>query len=89
MQCHIYNVKCLKNNFPDEPVSSAIGSCAEDEMKLVDFQELFDKEQWIDKACEWLRNNFRQSPYDNTKVITHFSSMEDIIKDFKKAIKEE
>ena len=38
-QSHIYDVKCLKNNFPDEPVSSSIGSCAEDKMELVDFTE--------------------------------------------------
>ena len=38
-QSLIYDVKCLKNNFPDEPVSSSIGSCAEDKMELVDFTE--------------------------------------------------
>lgn len=52
-QSLIYDVKCLKNNFPDEPVSSSIGSCAEDKMELVDFNEPTEKQQWIEKACDW------------------------------------
>lgn len=44
-QSLIYDVKCLKNNFPDEPVSSSIGSCAEDKMELVDFNEPTEKQQ--------------------------------------------
>ena len=54
-ESYIYDVKCLKNNFPDEPVSISIGSCAEDKMELVDFNELSEKQQWIEKACEWLK----------------------------------
>ena len=53
----IYDVKCLKNNFPDEPVVSSIGSCAQDKMELVDFNEPTEKQQWIEKACDWLENN--------------------------------
>lgn len=30
----IYNVRCLKNNFPGEPVCSSIGQVAEDKMTL-------------------------------------------------------
>ena len=56
-QSLIYDVKCLKNNFPDEPVSSSIGSCAEDKMELVDFNEPTEKQQRIKKACEWLKEN--------------------------------
>ena len=52
----IYDVKCLKNNFPDEPVSSAICSCVECKMKLVDFNEPTEKQKWIEKACDWLES---------------------------------
>jgi hypothetical protein len=55
-QGHIYDVKCLKNNFPDEPVSSSIGSCVECKMKLVDFNEPTEKQKWIEKACDWLES---------------------------------
>lgn len=79
-QSHIYDVKCLKNNFPDEPVSSAIGSCAEDEMELVDFTEPADKQQWIDKACEWLHEQ---------KEMVGVSFAEDFYDRFKKAMKGE
>ena len=36
---YVYNVKCLKNNFPDEPVCASIGSAAEDKMELADFDK--------------------------------------------------
>ena len=76
-QGHIYDVKCLKNNFPDEPVSSSIGSCAEDKMELVDFNEPTEKQQWIEKACSWLLNNIRY-------YAANALGAEYLIEDFKK-----
>lgn len=77
-QNHIYDVKCLKNNFPDEPVSSSIGSCAEDKMELVDFNEPAEKQQWIEKAIRFFK------PYikDNSGGYER----ESIFEDFKKYI---
>jgi hypothetical protein len=42
----------------------------------------------IDKACEWLSENFIVSPFDSTKIITHFSSIFDVLDSFRKAMKE-
>lgn len=84
----IYDVKCLKNNFPDEPVASSIGSCAQDKMELVDFNEPTEKQQWIEKVCKWLGIN--ASNY----IIEHpFSSDVDfeedkMVEDFKKYMEE-
>ena len=41
----------------------------------------------IDKACEWLGENFRVSSFDDTKIVTHFSSMFDVLAGFRKAMK--
>ena len=41
----------------------------------------------VDKACKWLDENFRVSSFDNTKIITHFSSMFDVLDSFRKAMK--
>lgn len=43
----------------------------------------------INKACDWLEENFRVSSFDNTKIITHFSSMSDVLDSFRKAMNEE
>lgn len=43
----------------------------------------------IEKACKWLDENFRVSSFDNTKIITHFSSMFDVLDSFRKAMKGE
>ena len=86
-QNHIYDVKCVKNNFHDELVSSSIGSCAEDKMELVEFKEPNEKEQWIEKACKWLKENvenyyYLDEAYD--KVI----STKILSEDFRKHMKE-
>lgn len=83
----IYDVKCLKNNFPDEPVSVAIGSCAEDKMELVDFHELSDKEQWIEKACTWLSEHFYDDAYEFIDDEGRWVNANNLIEDFKKAMK--
>lgn len=67
-QGHIYDVKCLKNNFPDEPVSSSIGSCAQDKMELVDFNEPTEKQKWIEKATSYIQQHWIW----NTKMIEDF-----------------
>lgn len=77
----LYDVKCLKNNFPDEPVSSSIGSCAEDKMELVDFTEPTEKQKWIEKACSWLLNNIRY-------YAANARGAEYLIEDFKKHMEE-
>lgn len=43
----------------------------------------------IDKACKWLGGNFRVSSFDDTKIVTHFSSMFDVLSSFRKAMKED
>lgn len=81
-QNFIYDVKCLKNNFPDEPVSSSIGSCAQDKMELVDFNEPTEKQKWIEQACEFIAGNMTCNGYTlQTKV--------KFIRDFKKYMKGE
>ena len=54
----VYDVKCLKNNFPDEPVASSIGSIAEDKMELVDFTATTEKLQWIEKAIDYIQQHW-------------------------------
>lgn len=49
----------------------------------------FGYELAIEKACEWLDENFRVSSFDNTKIVTHFSNMYDLKDDFRKAMKGE
>ena len=43
----------------------------------------------VDKACKWLGGNFRVSSFDDTKIVTHFSSMFDVLASFRKAMKRE
>lgn len=43
----------------------------------------------IDKACKWLGGNFRVSSFDDTKIVTHFSSMFDVLASFRKAMEED
>lgn len=84
-QSLIYDVKCLKNNSPDEPVSSAIGSCAEDKMELVDFNEPTEKQQWIEKACKWLKSNITNNPNANSVLARNGCvTLGMLIEDFKK-----
>lgn len=43
----------------------------------------------VDEACEWLGGNFRVSSFDDTKIVTHFSSMFDVLASFRKAMGED
>lgn len=43
----------------------------------------------IDKGCKWLGGNFRVSSFDDTKIVTHFSSMFDVLASFRKAMEED
>ena len=42
----------------------------------------------VEKACKWLGGNFRVSSFDDTKIVTHFSSMFDVLASFRKAMME-
>ena len=48
----------------------------------------WNREQFINKACGWLKDKFYQSPYDSTKVITKFSNIIDVVNDFKQTMEE-
>lgn len=73
-QNYRYNVECLKNNFPDEPVSSSIGSCAEDKMELVEFNEPTEKQQLIEKAIRFFESYITDNSggYEREKIIEDF-----------------
>ena len=78
--CYFTNNKMSKPNYQLESVLTVIG---ESTTEYIDYGYNYAKE----KAEEWIKNNLMQSPYDGTKVITHFTSVQDSMKDFKKFMK--
>lgn len=73
---YIYDVVCLKNNFPDEPVCSSLGCGAESSMELYEFED--SGKNVIDKACEYL----------NLHLEMNHSECKKFIDDFRKAMEE-
>lgn len=74
--CYFTNNKMSKPNYKIEAVKEVI---------IDSIGEYLDEgyNAAIEKTKEWIEKNFRQSPYDHTKVITHFASIQEAIKDYK------
>lgn len=58
----------------------------EDAAKWADEHPQFDKETFIEKACEWFKNNWREYVYQDKDGIVGFMHWES---DFRKAMEEE
>ena len=80
--CYFTNNKMSKPNYKIDAVETVISDSIGEYM-----DEGYNEA--TRKAIEWISNNFRQSPYDNTKVVTHFASIQEAVDEFKKYMKGE
>lgn len=82
--CYFTKDKMSKPNYKIEAVKEVIiDSIGE----YIDEGYNCAKEEFFEEFTDWFKSNFRQSPYDATKIITHYTSMDEAINGLKKSIK--
>ena len=83
--CYFTNNKMSKPNYKLSAVETVINDSIGE---YIDEGYNGAKEELVETFTEWFKSNFRQSPYDSTKVITHYTSIDDAIDNFKKYVRE-
>lgn len=82
--CYFTNNKMSKPNYMLKEVETVITDSIGE---YIDEGYNGAKEELVEKFTDWFKSNFKQSPYDATKIITHYTSIDDAIKDLKKALR--